>query len=719
MKRCWKKWILVMAVMAAAVSISACTGNRNPAVGQEKNGAENTIPTRDTGEITMSFYAGENGYFYKNGEKVMSLFYIKGVNMGLTEATTDLANPNVDYDTYYEWFEEIAAMNANTVRVFSIMNPNFYEALDDYNSRHRDEPLFLIQGIWFSEDLMNQLTDALESDGIIVSAFERSVKETLDIVHGSSSDTVYGEFSPAVYDRDISKYVVGYILGLEYPASFVMETNASHPDQADYTGTYLATTKEASPFEAFLCRIGDCLIDYETVNYKCQTPVAFLNWQTLDVMTHPNEPYAEEEDAVSVNTEHIVSNKKYYPGLFAAVDVYPYYPEFMNHQESYLSFRNEEGEQNVFRAYLAELKQQYTVPLLIAEYGLSTSRGVAHRGTGGYQQGGLTEDEQGELNARMTRDIAREGCCGGLLFSWQDEWFKRTWNTVMYYPDDPTLRTHNLSSAEQSYGILSFDVSDVWSDGVFTDWAGVSEVGTSGVAVQYDVDYMQLCVTLPEHFNFDTDTYYVPISTLGIGSRTNEELGLTFSENCDFLLVINGKENTRLLCDAYYDVFHYKYGVLKGVFGESSAIRNEQGSGIYDRIYTYTSNEMYLPVDDVTLEPQYYEGGLLRYGNANPKTSGYCSQADFCYSDGKVEIRLAWYLLNVMNPQTSICIDEFDGEDIGFSEFTAIRIGGGMSGNLVLEDAGYTPVRDVKVRMRLKKSYQYMKKTFAKIRVGQ
>ena len=84
-----------------------------------------------------------------------------------------------------------------------------------------------------------------------------------------------------------------------------------------------------------------------------------------------------------------------------------------------------------------------------------------------------------------------------------------------------------------------------------------------------------------------------------------------------------------------------------------------------------------------------------------------------------MEIRLAWYLLNVMNPQTSICIDEFDGEDIGFSEFTTIRIGGGMSGNLILEDAGYTPVRDVKVRMRLKKSYQYMKKTFAEIRVGQ
>lgn len=719
-----KKLLCVLFSLLMALSFVSCSNGDNidPNKHQIDLSAykyptpQKSVDMIDTKNVNVSYIASSNGYFYQNKNgKSADLLYIKGVNMGLTEAQTSLDNSNISYDTFMNWFEEIKDMNANTVRVFSIMNPNFYKALYDFNKKNSSSPLYLIQGIWFSEDLMYQLTDALESDEIIISAFKKACKETVDIIHGNSSDIVYGEFSPAIYDKDVSKYTVGYILGLEYPADFVIETNASHPDKANYNGKYLETKSGSTPFEAFLANVGDYLVDCETSAYNSQTPVAFLNWQVLDTITHTNEPYKEENDAVSVNTENITVKSNYYPGLFAAVDVYPYYPEFMNYEEKYTSYTDEKGEKDNYRAYLNDLKTQYSVPLLIAEYGLSTSRGKAHLGLNGYDQGGLNEDEQAKLVSKMTNDIALEGCAGGLVFEWADEWFKSTWNINMYYPDDPTKRTQNLSSAEQSYGILWYDTSTSYPDGDLSEWKNAYKVNDN-LKVMYDANYMHLLLTLPDGFDTSKDTFFVPISTNGTGSKFSKKYNLKFSDNTDFLLVFNGKDNTRILCDKAQDVFHYKFGVIRKVFGTSQSKAYKQNTGEYDKINTFVSNEIIVPSTNERIEPRYYEGGLLKFGNANPDSSDYDSSADFYYNGNTVEIRIAWYLLNVMNPTTKACISTpFKGDEITYSNFDAIKIGSGTEGKIKLNDAKFTGVKNVKLTQRLKKVYYSLQDLYPQI----
>ena len=161
-----------------------------------------TVPDMDSGGITLHFRAVDK-YFYSKGEGGWNFTYLKGVNMGLTEATTDLANPNVSYETYREWLALIAEMHANTVRVFTVMPPQFYAALYDHNAQ-ASSPLYLMQGIWFNENYMYEGDNAFEENGRTIAAFKRAVRETLDIIHGNSDYTDYGEIKNAVYPHDVS-----------------------------------------------------------------------------------------------------------------------------------------------------------------------------------------------------------------------------------------------------------------------------------------------------------------------------------------------------------------------------------------------------------------------------------------------------------------------------------------------------------------------------------
>lgn len=666
-----------------------------------------TIPPIDSQGISVSFRAVDP-YFYTLDEQSWQFVYLKGVNMGLTEATTDLANPNVSYETYREWFSLIAQMNANTVRVFTVMPPQFYNALYDHNISEKT-PLYLIQGIWFNENDMYECEHAFSDDGKILSSFKRAAKETVDIIHGNSDYTDYGEIKNAVYAKDLSAYLAGYILGLEWDPYFVLQTNAQHT-KIGYQGEYLATTESATAFESFLCEVGDSLIDYETNTYSAQAPISFLNWATTDMLTHSNEPF-EEEDLVSVNTENIKATEAYYSGLFAAVDVYPYYPEFMNYQPEYLQ-EDSTGNVNPYQAYLADLRTQYSVPVLIAEFGVPTSRGVAHQSAVGLNQGGLTEEQQGEAIVGMMQDVAEEKYAGSLIFSWQDEWFKQTWNTFKYSPDDASVRTPNVQSAEQGYGILAMEPGNesiCLIDGRVDDWQGVKPIiqeNGCSLSAMWDEGYLYLKIE-KTGLNFASDTLLVPIQVTGLGSRFCTEYESTFSENADFLLVINGPEQTRLLTDPYQDLFYYTYCYEKGVFDRNPAFEQPQ-TGVFVPIRQFLSNEIVLPLSGKTIAPQYVESGLLTYGISDPDHSEYCSLADFYCNESVIEIRIPWYLLNVMNSTVGECLSNFYGnEGIVVQQIPDIRLGVGISGQteISLQSMGYTVREKSLFHTRLKKSY--------------
>lgn len=151
-----------------------------------------------------------------------------------------------------------------------------------------------------------------------------------------------------------------------------------------------------------------------------QRPIAFTNWVTTDMLVHTNEPL-KQEDSATVNPNHIKATKNFKPGLFTSYHIYPYYPDFMNYQKEYITYKNTVGKLDTYKPYLADLIKQHDMPVLVAEYGVPASRGMTHLSKMGFNQGMISEHDQGSMDAYMLQDIYNEGYAGALVFTWQDE----------------------------------------------------------------------------------------------------------------------------------------------------------------------------------------------------------------------------------------------------------------------------------------------------------
>lgn len=201
----------------------------------------------DTGIHYRFKTEGDYFYIYQNGK--WDKMFLKGVNIGAGEPGLFPGDLSIEYETYYRWFGYISEMNCNCIRVYTTMRPQFYTALFDFNEQS-DNPIYLFQGVWMDEDDITALADVYAQNEKIASEFKTDALNMVDAIHGNITLPERAGFASGAYVTDVSKYFLGWILGMEFDPYFIMNTNNTNPDKNSYDGQYLYT-QSATPFEAF------------------------------------------------------------------------------------------------------------------------------------------------------------------------------------------------------------------------------------------------------------------------------------------------------------------------------------------------------------------------------------------------------------------------------------------------------------------------------------
>ena len=622
-------------------------------------------------------------------------FTIKGVDLGASTPKNHSNDYKIDKETYLRWFSQMQKMGANTVRVYTVLNSDFYDALYEYN-KDNDTPLYILQGVWFNDYLHNSHRDSFDSD--FVREFKGNCKSAVDAIHGRkkialSRNATQGSGN---YLHDISQWVLGYIVGVDWTDTTVAYTNEKYKnDNLSYTGEYMSSAKDATPFEVMLAEIGDLLIEYETKKYKNQRLIAFSNYPQTDPFTYPEEVEELYAKCARIDAEHIKTTDKFIAGHFASYHVYNYQTHILDFVEDIPAicdgkteaFYDENGALDTYRTYIQMLNDHHKIPVVISEFGISTARGSAYEYNGTNSDFGFcSEEEQGRILEKCWSDITQSGSAGGCIFEWQDEWCKRTWNTLYAVNTQRSQFWSDYQTGGQSFGLLSFDPgsdkSVSYTDGNTSEWTKediVSQNGEMSLSVKYDEKFIYFMVN-KKNLDFENDKIYIPLDiTPKSGSNYCKNYGVKFDREADFVIAIDGYDNSRVVVQERYEAARSTYALeLYGYDTYRQENIPDKNSPEFVNINMILETKKLRTHENEQLLSDHFETGKLTYGNANPKSNNFNSLADFCHSGNSVEIKIPWQLLNFYDPSEMKIHDDYYDGNYGVEEISIEKMYAGI-----------------------------------------
>ena len=637
--------------------------------------------------------------------------WIKAVNLAVAKPGKFPGELSLSRDDYDRWLKRVADMNCNVVRLYTLHHPVFYQALGEWNRDHPQQPIYLLQGIWLDEfehgDYITNSTNQLDEE----------IRYVVDAVHGQAD--IPARFGKAYgkYRHDVSRWIMGWLPGHEMDGMLVDNSNRNWSQLTSYDGYYIDSPK-GLPIEAWVARALDHVVFYELDKYEMQHPVGYSSWPTLDPMKHPFETDRFAQDLVNTNFGRFKTKGIFQAGLFVSYHVYPFYPEFIIYDPTYVGTVDSSGKKNNYLGYLLDLKNHHRgIPLLITEFGIPSSMGSAHLNRLSYNHGGYSEAWQSQAVVNLLADIHTSKAAGASVFELIDEWFKGSWmNKPTTIPSDRGRFWFDLNDPEESFGLIAhYPIVGLSKtiDGKSDDWTLPAErlVTQSGTPVSPAGDGKDYARTLrglstsadPAFFtikldigttglaDLDDTVYYIGIST--IGGRTGDQLypdnlgvSMTSTQGLEFVVKLDAKDKKfEVLADAEYEPTARMNGKSK-TGGTPSPNNNGTFSSMKILI---NNNEQYKLSGKGFVPPlEYFSPGELRRGNSTTDTK--CNYQ--LGTNGVIELRIPWQTLWVTDPSSrqvlfdNVLTNTFDATETSGFTVTVVSAARDSAGKLKVVD---------------------------------
>ncbi len=639
--------------------------------------------------------------------------FLKGINLGAALPGRH-SSEFPDRATYRAWIRAWGELGANVVRVYTIHPPWFYEELAAYDASTA-HPIRLVHGVWAEPPPDDDFGGRAWRE-----EFDAETRHVVDVLHGNAVILPRPGHAAGRYTADVSRWTLALILGREWEPFNVVAYNEKHPGVSDWSGRFVRVAGGHAT-EIAMAQLLDGAIAYEQDAYNAQRPIAYTNWPTLDPLIHPTEPTKAEEqvlrkrlglpldpgevvkeydnDAVGLDMEKYDAQPGFRGGLFASYHAYPYYPDFINLDPGYSGRAlapSGQGQASSaatagvgppglagaagdnYAAYLADLVAHHRKhPVLVAEFGVPSSRLVAHWQVQGFTHGGQNETQQGEQDAQLFRTIRDAGCAGGILFAWIDEWFKKNWLVIEF--EEPLERKplwYNAQDAEENYGLIAYrpgaEGPAIVLDGRAADWDRVPVYAAAGdlqLKVTSDEGWLYLALAGPPErlagdvlLGLDTHDLRRGDHRLPFGVPLASAAGL------EFVVRVSG-ETATLYVDAPYDLFTHRYA------RPYVSVENADGRFVIPRT---ESNRQRIGRDGTVYPARRQEIGALVRGTTDRTAPDFDSRTEWARGSGFLELRLPWGLLQFTDPSTRRVVSDrrgaVSGDEVGTAVTDGVRL---------------------------------------------